>query len=36
LVGASRPGQIEDSVGAVDNLEFSDEELQAIEEILGG
>ncbi|MGC9348452.1 MAG: L-glyceraldehyde 3-phosphate reductase [Anaerolineae bacterium] len=35
LVGASRPAQIEDSVGAVSNLAFSDEELQAIEEILG-
>lgn len=34
LVGASRPGQIEDSVSALDNLEFSSEELQAIEEIL--
>lgn len=36
LVGASRPGQIEDSVKALDNLEFSSEELQAIEEILAG
>jgi len=34
LVGASRPSQIEDSVKALDNLEFSDEELAAIEAIL--
>ena len=34
LIGASRPEQIEDVVGALDNLEFSAEELQAIEEIL--
>lgn len=36
LIGASRPEQIEDAVGALDNLEFSDEELQAIEAILAG
>jgi len=35
LVGASRPSQIEDSVGAVAGLSFSVEELQAIERILG-
>lgn len=34
LIGASRPEQIEDAVKALDNLEFSDEELQAIEGIL--
>jgi L-glyceraldehyde 3-phosphate reductase len=34
LVGASRPGQIEDSAGAAENLDFSDEELQEIERIL--
>jgi L-glyceraldehyde 3-phosphate reductase len=34
LVGASKVSQIEDSVGALDNLAFSDEELQAIEAIL--
>lgn len=34
LVGASRPQQIEDSVGALDNLDFSDEELDKIEAIL--
>jgi L-glyceraldehyde 3-phosphate reductase len=34
LIGASRPAQIEDAVGALDNLDFSDEELQAIEAIL--
>jgi len=34
LIGASRPEQIEDVVKALDNLNFSDEELQAIEGIL--
>ena len=34
LVGASRVQQIEDSVGALDNLGFSDEELASIELIL--
>jgi L-glyceraldehyde 3-phosphate reductase len=34
LVGASRLSQIEDDVGAVRNLEFSNAELAAIEEIL--
>lgn len=34
LIGASRPGQIEDSVGALNNLTFSAEELQQIEDIL--
>ena len=34
LIGASRPEQIVDVVGALDNLEFSTDELQAIEEIL--
>lgn len=36
LIGASRVSQIEDSVAALDNLEFSDEELQRIELILKG
>ena len=36
LIGASRPEQIEDAVGALGNLEFSHEELQAIDEILAG
>ena len=31
LVGASRWSQIEDSLGALDNLEFTDEELAAID-----
>jgi L-glyceraldehyde 3-phosphate reductase len=35
LVGASKVSQIEDSVGALDNLAFGDPELQAIEVILG-
>jgi L-glyceraldehyde 3-phosphate reductase len=36
LVGASRPSQIEDSVGALQNLSFSTEELAQIEQILAG
>ncbi len=35
LVGASRPGQIEDCAGAVNKLDFSDEELEKIEKVLG-
>ena len=34
LIGASKVSQIEDIVATLDNLEFSDEELQNIEEIL--
>jgi L-glyceraldehyde 3-phosphate reductase len=34
LIGASRPSQIEDSVGALANLAFSSEELSQIEAIL--
>ncbi len=34
LVGASKVSQIEDSVGALENLAFSGDELQAIEAIL--
>ncbi len=34
LVGASRPQQVLDDIQALDNLSFSDEELQAIEGIL--
>jgi L-glyceraldehyde 3-phosphate reductase len=36
LVGASKVSQIEDSVGALDTLAFSQEELQAIEAVLAG
>ncbi len=36
LVGASRVSQIEDSVATLNNLEFSAEELAAIEKILAG
>lgn len=36
LIGASRPEQIEDVVGALDNLALSEEELGAIEAILAG
>jgi L-glyceraldehyde 3-phosphate reductase len=35
LVGASRVDQVEDNVATLENLDFSLEELQAIEEILG-
>ena len=34
LMGASRPEQIEDSVGVINNLDFSSEELATIETIL--
>lgn len=36
LIGASRPSQIEDAVGAVNQLEFSDDELARIDAILNG
>ncbi len=36
LIGASKVSQVEDCVAALNNLEFSDVELQAIEEILAG
>ena len=35
LIGASRPEQIDDAVGALQNLDFSPDELNAIETILG-
>ena len=34
LVGASRPRQIEDNVAALERLEFTEEELEAIDRIL--
>ena len=34
LIGASRPEQIDDVVAALDKLDFSSDELQAIENIL--
>jgi L-glyceraldehyde 3-phosphate reductase len=34
IIGASRPEQIEDSCKALSNLDFSNQELQAIEDIL--
>ena len=34
LIGASRPLQVEDNIKALDNLEFSKEELDRIDEIL--
>lgn len=36
LIGASRPEQIEEAVGALANAPFADAELQAIEDILAG
>ena len=36
LVGASNPEQIEDSINTINNLEFSFEELRAIDEVLAG
>jgi len=36
LIGASKVTQIEDAVAALDNLAFSDEELQEIDKILAG
>jgi len=35
LIGASGPAQIEDAVAALDNLDLSDDELTAVDEILG-
>lgn len=35
IIGASRPEQIENSVAALDNLDFTEEELNTIEGILG-
>ena len=34
LVGASRVSQVEDNVAALDRLEFSEEEIGAIERVL--
>lgn len=34
LIGASKPSQIEDAIQALDNLDFSEEELSKIDEIL--
>jgi len=34
LIGASRPAQIEENVAALSNLDFSDEELRRIDDIL--
>jgi len=36
LVGASRPAQIDDDIGALQNLTFSEDELIAIDRILNG
>jgi L-glyceraldehyde 3-phosphate reductase len=36
LVGASRPEQIENSVGVIDKLTLSDDELDQIEDVLAG
>ena len=34
LIGASRPEQIVENVGCIERLDFSEEEIQKIEEIL--
>ena len=34
LIGASSVGQLEENLAALNNLDFTDEELQAIEDIL--
>ena len=34
LIGASRPEQISENISIVDNLNFTDEELQKIEDIV--
>jgi len=36
LIGASRPEQIEEAIGALTDMTFADAELQAIEDILAG
>ena len=36
LIGASRPAQIEDAIGALENADLSVEELAAIDQILAG
>lgn len=36
LIGASKVSQIEDCVGALNNLQFADEELNTIEHVLAG
>jgi L-glyceraldehyde 3-phosphate reductase len=36
LIGASRVSQVEDSVATLNKLEFSQEELDTIEQILAG
>ena len=36
LIGASRPEQIDDAVGALNNLNFASQELRSIENILAG
>jgi L-glyceraldehyde 3-phosphate reductase len=33
LIGASKPDQVQDCVGAINNLNFSSEELLSIDEI---
>jgi L-glyceraldehyde 3-phosphate reductase len=36
LIGASSPGQIEAAVGALDRLDFSNDDLAAIDRVLAG
>lgn len=35
LIGASRPGQVEEAVAALDHLEFAADELETIDAVLG-
>jgi L-glyceraldehyde 3-phosphate reductase len=35
LIGASRPEQLVENVGALDNLDFTDEELARIDALVG-
>ena len=35
LIGASRPAQIEDAVAALENLDFTTDELEQIDRVLG-
>jgi L-glyceraldehyde 3-phosphate reductase len=36
VIGASKPGQIDDCVGALKSPEFSPEDLSRIDAVLGG
>jgi L-glyceraldehyde 3-phosphate reductase len=36
IIGASKPSQIEENVNSIKNLDFSEDELRKIDEILKG